>query len=94
MPLSTPGNTYIPSIDPFSKAKVEIIEGMYNYIDYNVIENKHKTILNFTIKNLKKNEIMAFPGKIIIKNSIKEINYSIISKKNKEKVEGILNIKN
>jgi hypothetical protein len=94
MPLSTPGNTYIPSIDPFSKAKVEIIEGMYNYIDYNVIENKDKTILNFTIKNLKKNEIMAFPGKIIIKNSIKEINYSIISKKNKEKVEGILIIKN
>lgn len=92
MPSTSPANTYFPNVNPLYKNESEIIEGIYDYIDYNVINDKKKTILNFTIKNIKENEIMAFPGKIILKKDVKELKYSIVSKKSKEIINGVLEI--
>ena len=35
---------------------------------------------------------MIFPGNILIKGNLKKINYYIISKNSKKKVEGTINI--
>ena len=93
MPLST--NLHISSSPtfPFYDSSVESIDTIYDFIDYDVLEKQDKTIINFTIKNIKVGETMVFPGNIIIKNKIDSIGYSIISKNSKNKHIGKLIIK-
>ncbi len=95
MPLST--SPYIPTplslplyYDSGSNEKK--INTIYDYIDYNVFEKEDKTNISFTIKNLKEKETMIFPGNIILKDKIDNIEYSIISKNSKNKISGTLNI--
>lgn len=92
MPIPS-ASVHTPNISISNLGRVSIIEGIYDFIDYDVTKNKDKTILKCTIKSIKENEIMAFPGKIILNSEIEEIRYSIISKKSKEKIVGILKIK-
>ena len=80
------------SFNPLQDGTSEILDGLYDYIDYDVTYNNENAILNFTIKNLKENETMVFPGKILIRGNIDELNYSIISKKSKSKISGILKV--
>ena len=86
----TQNHKFSPIIGP----DCEILDGLYDYIDYNVEKVKDKIILNFTIKNIKEDEIMVFPGNILINGKLDEIRYSIISKKAKNKITGILKINN
>lgn len=94
MPLSSSNHMYFPNINPLHSNSIEIITGLFDYIDYDVSFNNEKTILNFTIKSIKENEVMAFPGKIIVRGDVDEIKYSIISKKSKEKINGMLHVIN
>lgn len=92
MPLSTGINTPPITINPLNGISVEILDGLYDFIDYDVTYNNDIAILNFTIKNLKENESMIFPGKILLRGNIDKINYSIISKKSNSKISGMLRI--
>lgn len=95
MPLST--STYIPTTTRFpllygSGSNTENIDTIYDYIDYDVLEKEDKTNISFTIKNLKENETMVFPGNIILNKKIDTIPYSIVSKNSKNKINGTLTI--
>lgn len=81
-----------PMGDPLISSSTEYIKGLYDYIDYDVSYNEDKAILSFTIRNIKENESMVFPGKIIINGKVKEVEYSIISKNNNKKITGKLEI--
>lgn len=81
-----------PIINPLISSSTEYIKGIYDYIDYEVSYNDDKAILSFTIRNIKENESMVFPGKIIINGDVKEMRYTIISKNNNKKIIGKLEI--
>lgn len=93
MPLST--NLHIPSNPPLSfyNSATDSLDTIYDFIDYDVCEKQEKTIINFTIKNIKVGETMVFPGNIILRNEIESMEYSIISKNSKNKHTGKLIIK-
>lgn len=93
MPLST--NLHIPSHPPLSfyNSATDSLNTIYDFIDYDVFEKQDKTIINFTIKNIKVGETMVFPGNIILKKEIESMKYSIISKNSKNKQIGKLIIK-
>lgn len=76
------------------KTKYDIIDNIYDFIDYDVQEEKDKTILKFIIKNIKVNESMVFPGNIILKNKIEKIRYFIVSKKSNKTITGDISINN
>lgn len=94
MPLSTsphiPSTPILPLYTSNSERGYETLYSIYDYIDYDVLEKHDKTIISFTIKNLKVGETMIFPGNIILKNKIKTIEFSIISKNSKNKFMGEL----
>lgn len=90
--LSTGIHTPPTTFNPLLGGSSEILDGLYDYIDYDVSYNNDTAILNFTIKNLKEKETMVFPGKILIKGNIDELNYSIISKKSQSKISGVLKV--
>lgn len=93
MPLSHGAPSYVPHYTPlFGYNESKIIEGLYNYIDYDVDYNNGYAVLTFTIKNIKEKETMIFPGKILLSGDLDKIEYSIISKNSKEKIDGILKI--
>ena len=87
------GKSYIlPQNYLLDKNNIEIFNEPSNYIDYDVIYNDKFAILNFTIKSLKENETMIFPGKILVKGNVNQLRYSIVSKKSREKISETINI--
>lgn len=87
------GKSYIlPQNYLLDKNNIEIFNEPSNYIDYDVIYNDKFAILSFTIKSLKENETMIFPGKILVKGKVNQLRYSIVSKKSREKISGTINI--
>ena len=77
---------------PINYYDVEVLDGLYDYIDYEIEDYYDKTVLRFNIKNIKQKEKMVFPGNILIKGELNTIKYYIISKNSKKKMEGILQI--
>lgn len=71
-----------------AESEYESIDEIYEFIDYDISNKNNETILKFTIKNIKVNEAMVFPGNIILKNKIDRIEYFIISKKSKKTITG------
>jgi hypothetical protein len=94
MPLSSMSHIPSTTFNPLYGKRIEFLEGLYDYIDYDVTYNKDYATLNFTIKSLKEGESMIFPGKILINGNIDKLTYSIISKKSNKKISGTLNIAN
>ena len=93
MPMSTSTHISIPTSNPFISEKFKMIDNIYDFIDYDEIQNREKTIISFTIKNIKVGETMIFPGNIFLKNKISKIPYSIISKKSNKKMDGEIIVK-
>ena len=94
MPAASVGHFQLPPINSLGSTSIKSIDGVYEYIDYDIDHNSEKTLLSFTIKSLKANEVMAFPGNIIFKNPISDMKYTIVSKKSNKKIEGLLHITN
>lgn len=94
--MPRPPVSHVPSplLNPFLTSTTDTIDTIYDYIDYGVINKEDKTILSLTIKNLKVNETMVFPGNILLKNKINKIKYTIFSKNTKEKIIGVIEVKN
>ncbi len=93
MPLSSTPHISMPITNPFISSNIQMIDNIYDFIDYDETKNKDKTIVNFTIKNIKVGETMAFPGNIFLKKKVSKIPYSIVSKKSNKKMSGEIIIK-
>lgn len=93
MPLSSSPHISMPMTNPFISSNIQMIDNIYDFIDYDEIKNKEKTIIDFTIKNIKVGETMVFPGNIFLKKKVSKIPYSIVSKKSNKKINGEIIIK-
>lgn len=92
-PLSSSPNLQSTFNYPLMNSGLQNVDSYYDFIDYNVLEKEDFIIIDFTIKNLKIGETMVFPGNIILNDKISSVKYSIISKKNKNKIVGTIEIK-
>lgn len=88
MPLSSSPHISTPMTNSFINSNIQMIDNIYDFIDYDETKNKEKTIIDFTIKNIKVVETMVFPGNIFLKKKVSKIPYSIVSKKSNKKMNG------
>lgn len=77
---------------PYESMKEYYYELIFYEADYDIVETSDEIILKYVQKDIKPNEIVSFPSKIFLNNSVNKVTYTIKSKHNPDIMNGEVSV--